>query len=381
LLKNYIKIAEAGRDVFKNAKVDSIITFIGKYETKDLEIDKFYNNTVTHLDTVSKSNIVEPYTFDWLFSDYISLIKKIEIFPNKFKEYGICENACSTSDTYKLKEYILDINDTFDSEKYLKIINTGTISKYVSRWGHSEMTYLKDKLHLEKQYKYLKPVVKKKDFLKNFNNSYSKKSIKPKIIIKGLTLLDACIDIDGIIIPGKSTLIITKESGYSNDLYLLLGLVNSKIFIFYIKEKYRGSSYNTGINFNMDMINDVPVPLISEKNKSLIIQVVKYIIFSKENKNDIQNDLISTYFEQIIDGMVYELYFLDILKQHNRTIIEHLGELPAFTDSMSDNKKMEIITTVFNRLNEKNHPVRVNLFYMNSIPEIKIIEGIKEESL
>lgn len=60
----------------KNAKVDSIITFIGKYETKDLEIDKFYNNTVTHLDTVSKSNIVEPYTFDWLFSDYISLIKK-----------------------------------------------------------------------------------------------------------------------------------------------------------------------------------------------------------------------------------------------------------------------------------------------------------------
>jgi adenine-specific DNA-methyltransferase len=379
LLENYIKIAEAGRDVFKNAKVDSIITFIGKYETKDLEIDKFYNNTVTHLDTVSKSNIVEPYTFDWLFSDYISLIKKIEIFPSKFKDYGICENACSTSDTYKLKEYILDINDTFDSDEYLKIINTGTISKYVSRWGHSEMTYLKDKLHPEKQYKYLKPVVKKKDFLKNFNNSYSKKSIKPKIIIKGLTLLDACIDIEGIIIPGKSTLIITKELSHSNDLYLLLGLVNSKIFIFYIKEKYRGSSYNTGINFNMDMINDVPVPLILENNKLLIIQVVKYIIFSKENKNDIQNDLISTYFEQIIDGMVYELYFPEILKQHNRTIIEHLGELPAFTDSMSDNQKMEITTTVFNRLNEKNHPVRVNLFYMNSIPEIAIIEGKKEK--
>ena len=48
---------------------------------------------------------------------------------------------------------------------------------------------------------------------------------------------------------------------------------------------------------------------------------------------------------------------------------------------MSDNQKLEIINTVFNRLNEKNHPVRVNLFYMNSIPEIKIIEGIKEESI
>ena len=79
--------------------------------------------------------------------------------------------------------------------------------------------------------------------------------------------------------------------------------------------------------------------------------------------------------------MVYELYFPELLKQHNRTIIEYLGELPVFTDSMNDNQKMEIINTVFNRLNEKNHPVRVNLFYMNSIPEIKIIEGIKEESI
>ena len=36
----------------------------------------------------------------------------------------------------------------------------------------------------------------------------------------------------------------------------------------------------------MDMINDVPVPLIAENHKLLIIQVVKYIIFSKENKNE-----------------------------------------------------------------------------------------------
>jgi hypothetical protein len=76
--------------------------------------------------------------------------------------------------------------------------------------------------------------------------------------------------------------------------------------------------------------------------------------------------------------MVYELYFPDILKQHNRTIIEHLGELTAFTDKMNDSQKMEIINTVFDRLNEKNHPIRVNLFHINSIPEIKIIEGKKE---
>ena len=60
---------------------------------------------------------------------------------------------------------------------------TGTIGRYVSKWGKREMTYLKDK--------YLQPVVNKSKFQKDFSNSYGAKSILPKLIIKGLTLLDA----------------------------------------------------------------------------------------------------------------------------------------------------------------------------------------------
>ena len=69
-----------------------------------------------------------------------------------------------------------------------------------------------------------------------------------------------------------------------------------------------------------------------------------FIIFLKQQEQvtDI-NKLFSIYFEQIVDGMVYDLYFPELLKQNNRTIIEHLGELPAFTESMSDNQKLEII--------------------------------------
>ncbi|MEO8960611.1 MAG: hypothetical protein ABI325_01935 [Ginsengibacter sp.] len=82
-----------------------------------------------------------------------------------------------------------------------------------------------------------------------------------------------------------------------------------------------------------------------------------------------------TYFEQNIDGMVYELYFSDLLKKNNREIIKHLGELQEFTNKMSDDTKMNICKTAFKRMNERENIVRVNLFYMNSIPEIKIIES------
>lgn len=382
LKNNFNKIAEAGRKVFQTAKVDSIITFINKSESNYLGIDKFIDNNVQNLSNILKSNLTEPFAFDWLFSPYIDLLNSFDSLPHRFIEYGECENACATSDAYKLKEYLKDIKPhDFNPNLHFKVINTGTISKYVSRWGISEMTYLKDKANPTKKYKYLTPVVDKKKFIEGFNNSYSEKSQKPKIIIKGLTLLDACLDYYAETIPGKSTLIITKERAKADDLYAILSIINSKLPLFYIKEKYRGSSYNQGVNFNTDMINYLPIPKIQDKVRGIFKSFSKYLIHLLENsKDDVTYQLMPTYFEQIIDGMVYELYFPELIKKHKREIIQHLGELPEFTDKMSDEQKMNICKTVFNRLNDREHQVRVNLFYMSSIPEIAIIEGKNENN-
>ena len=86
------------------------------------------------------------------------------------------------------------------------------------------------------------------------------------------------------------------------------------------------------------------------------------------------------YFEQIINGMVYELYFPELLKKHKREIIKYLGDLPAITENMNDGQRMNIVKKVFIRLNEKEHQVSINLFYMNSIPEIAIIEAKNENN-
>jgi adenine-specific DNA-methyltransferase len=382
LKKNFNKIAEAGRKVFQTAKVDSIITFINKAESDYLGIDKFSYNSIQNLGNILKSNLTEPFAFDWLFSPHVDLLRSFDSLPHRFIEYGECENACATSDAYKLKEYLKDIKpNDFNPDLHFKVINTGTISKYVSRWGISEMTYLKDKSNPTKKYKYLTPVVDKKKFIKGFNNSYSEKSQKPKIIIKGLTLLDACLDYYAEIIPGKSTLIITKDEIDADDLYAILGIINSRLPLFYIKEKYRGSSYNQGVNFNTDMINNLPIPKIQDKVRGQFKSFSKYLIHLLEREvDDVKYQLMPTYFEQIIDGMVYELYFPELIKKRKREIIQHLGDLPEFTDKMSGEQKMKICKTVFSRLNEREHPVRVNLFYMNSIPEIAIIEGRNENN-
>ncbi|HRI45920.1 MAG TPA: hypothetical protein PK559_02345 [Ignavibacteriaceae bacterium] len=72
------------------------------------------------------------------------------------------------------------------------------------------------------------------------------------------------------------------------------------------------------------------------------------------------------------------MYFPELLKKHNREIIRHLGELPEFTDGMSDEQKMKICKKVFDRLNDKEHPIRINLEKMKEeITEIRIIEGLE----
>lgn len=199
-------------------------------------------------------------------------------------------------DCYKLKEYIYE-KDSYDEvlPTEFKIINTGTIGRFVSRWGHQEMRYLKDK--------YLYPVVDRKIFAVEFNNTYSEKSKKVKIIIKGLTLLDACIDADGSIIPGKSTLMIPADL---ETLYLLLGIINSKLALFYIQEKYSSSSYNGGINFNKDMINNFPIKNNHLSEFEQIRKLAHKIVDLKSNNYCVDTIEI----ERTIDSILYGIYGL-----------------------------------------------------------------------
>lgn len=156
------------------------------------------------------------------------------------------------------------------------------------------------------------------------------------------------------------------------NLKYLTALLNSSLIKFWLR--YKGKMQ--GDNFQVDKEPLLYIPLIQIQNIEPFVNFVDYILFLKSTETkDIQQKLKATYFEQIIDGMVYELYFPELLQKNKRTVIEHIGELPAFTENTADSLKQEIIDAVFKRLDNKKHPVRNNLFYMSNIEEIAIIEG------
>ncbi len=303
-IDNIFSILRAGRKIFDDAKVDSIISFFANRKSNDIKIVNFENGEFILKREVSKKSLPTPFVFDGLFSDNLDLISRIGVSKSRLFDYCKCENACATSDAYKLAPLVKSLkNDQFNEKKYLKIINTGTIGKFYSKWGEREMTYLK--------HKYLYPVVDRKDFLNLFQNSYGAKSLEPKIIIKGLNLLDGCLDEDGTVIPGKTTLIITDRN--INKLKFILTIINSRLAFFYIKEKYPASSYNQGTSFTKDMINNLPIPELSDKDQKDLISISEKIppIVTLDNyQNDKKEQAKVHDLEHQIDELVYKLYSL-----------------------------------------------------------------------
>ncbi len=287
----------AGRNVFKSATVDSIITKFSKRETTSIDILEFHGEKILVKNTVLKSTLSAPYLLDFMFSDHLKFLVKVEKESDRLDSLAECENACATSDAYKLKPLVNELVGDFDPVIHMRVVNTGTISKFFDRWGIDRMTYLGEK--------YLRPVVLRAEFFAEFPNSYSKKANQPKVILKGLNLLDGCIDAEGQVVPGKTTLIVTCNN--PKELLFVAAILNSSFAFFYIKERYPAASYNQGTSFTREMINSLPVPrgLTVEQKRKIVAITKKLIEAKKKDPLDDASDLIES-----LNSEIYLLYGL-----------------------------------------------------------------------
>ena len=86
---------------------------------------------------------------------------------------------------------------------------------------------------------------------------------------------------------------------------------------------------------------------------------------------------MNRYFEQIIDALVLELYLPEELHEHDKYFMRHLltENLPSLDTIKGD--KMTKLRQIFERLFDKNHPIRVGIFFLDSIPIVRTIRGLK----
>ena len=72
---------------------------------------------------------------------------------------------------------------------------------------------------------------------------------------------------------------------------------------------------------------------------------------------------------------MYELYFPDELHEAGKYFISLVEKevLPDINTIQGD--KLITLKQIIQRLTDKNHPLYVNLFFLDSVPVIRVIEG------
>ena len=131
-----------------------------------------------------------------------------------------------------------------------------------------------------------------------------------------------------------------------------------------------------------DYIKQIPVPDINATQKDLMRKLVDYLIYLQQQPTTNSKDLahardfaVLRYFEWIVNGLVYEFYMPDVLQSADRDISKHLiaEQLPEIDEIRGD--KMSVFRSLYEHLHDREHPIRVNLFFQDSLRPIRIIEG------
>jgi hypothetical protein len=110
------------------------------------------------------------------------------------------------------------------------------------------------------------------------------------------------------------------------------------------------------------------LPRINTKELSI---VVGYITFLNSILFD---ELVTNFFTALSNSLIYELYFPEEIKSAGKEILKHLGDLKPITDDMSEEEKLAIIQSEFERLYDPNHPVRFAIETLDSVEEVRIIK-------
>ena len=193
------------------------------------------------------------------------------------------------ADAYKVKEFVVE--KTPEQEGF-KLVNSGTIDPYIAYWGSRRCRYIKGS--------YLYPIVPFSK-LKEYSETRYQQAASKKIITASMTTrYEACLDLKGEYIAGKSTTIII---GQDDVLKFLTAVINSKLASFWLNIEFNSLKMSGGaINIGKNELQLLPIPPYT-------VDICPYV--SEILNTKAQDPLAdTTSIERKIDLLVYKLYRL-----------------------------------------------------------------------
>ena len=182
------------------------------------------------------------------------------------------------------------------------------------------------------------------------------------------------VDTSGYYYGNTSYLILTEETW-------LCGLLNSRTVEWFYSQVSKQLTIDP-LRARSGYIQQIPIPDLTSTQKALIAKLVDYLIYLQQqptiNSKDLKHArdrIMLGYFERVIDGLVYEAYLPEDLHKGDKHFFQPLldEQLPSYEEIEGD--KMTALRDIFELLYERTHLVRRNLYYLDSVKTVRIIEG------
>lgn len=185
-------------------------------------------------------------------------------------------------------------------------------------------------------------------------------TVKEKIVIK-----DVANKIEATLDRNKYLTNDTLNSIYNTDAYSLkyiLAILNSEAINAWYK-----NIFSSGLHIKLNELKEIPIARTTRFKEKIVGHIVEYLLF-------LNKGLAWNYFEVILNSVIYELYFPDEIHAADKGIIEHLQDLKPIDDSMSDEEKLAVVNSEFERLYDPYHPVRNNVETLDNVEVVRIIK-------
>lgn len=386
-------------EVFKEANVGTIITIVENNKSRKgkLRAGEFisYNTNVSFIEQLfEQSKLIESKYYkssQWAFYDETILNLREKIISqgtplNKVKDLSINRGITTGLNSVFLIS-TESATSIFRNQKSFEILKPVFKGAEIKRWKCKEhnqllfytytgidiknypevLEYLSDyKEKLSNVYEARKGKKKWYELRKcRYYDSFSKR----KIIWTRLS------NINSFAISENGEFSIDSTSfAVGKNLEYYCAILNSRIVYFYFV--LGGVIWGKdGIKWFGDYFDKIPVLLPTRETVDIFVLPYLYLR-TLAQKESFQSQF--DFFEELIDAMVFELYFPNELKLYTKEVIKHLSNLKPINESMSDEEKLGIIQSEYERLYHPDHPVRFAIETLDSIEEVRIIrEALK----
>lgn len=200
--------------------------------------------------------------------------------------------------------------------------------------------------------------------------------IEPKIIMRQTSDRVRCVyDSDGYFV--LNSILVFKKNTKEYSYKYIASMLNSKIANYI----YRNLTQEEGRTFaevKPANVRKLYIPKATIQEQELLSSLYDYMVYLRDAKSPavdsiISNKFIGDYFERIIDGCAYELFFREHMKERGIDIMDDLYNFIIPIDNA--NNTPSIISSVFNAIykTDNNIRTRLELFVSRSPEYLKVI--------